>query len=194
MSRSYRNPRVSSRTRSFNAWRRSRPKPRLSICDGQSGKGAKRHRTRTIWSLPLNTVSLGLYPFNQGKPTVINCNCAVEVGEENQLRLGLHVRKNGRPHCDGIEDRTLKVGTCRRQEIGRREKKNIEGSGEPARGSRGLTCGSIMAPEWVMLAAPKDFPVLVIFSPGFCDGSSATISTARPGLDFAVDCSSRSVR
>ena len=40
----------------------------------------------------------------------------------------------------------------------------------------------------------QDFPVLVIFSPGFCDGSSATISTARPGLDFAVDFSSRSVR
>lgn len=44
---SHRKPSVSSRTWSFNLRRRSRPKPRLSICDGQSGRTAKNMRQDT---------------------------------------------------------------------------------------------------------------------------------------------------
>lgn len=41
--------------------------------------------------------------FWEGIPTVINCDCAVEVGEEDQLRLGFHVRKSDGPHCGELE-------------------------------------------------------------------------------------------
>ena len=34
-------------------------------------------------------------------PTVVNRNCAIKVGEEDELGVSLHVGKRVGPHCDG---------------------------------------------------------------------------------------------
>lgn len=55
---------------------------------------------RTMKSLPVELSAFNLWSIYEHALTVIDSDSAVKVGEEDHLRLGLHVWKRRRTHCD----------------------------------------------------------------------------------------------